>query len=111
MSSDRTEGPESTPVQGAAAESQGPRRPEDGVSLGVAYEVAKETLELLMGYAADRIRKEKAKPGPDQAEIDLWERRATEWAARRHTLRVQDVAAVRAVLDGDAAFYRSLPLS
>jgi len=76
---------------------------------GVAFEVARDILSRLLGYASDQIRRETDRGTPDPATVEEWQRRREEWNARWHSLRVTDTAAVQAVLDRDGAILRSLP--
>lgn len=77
-------------------------------SLGVAYEVARETLSELLGYAANRLHKEQSKPEPDPAVIDEWQGKFDRWGALFDTLRSDDIAMVRSVLDDGGALLKSL---
>jgi hypothetical protein len=71
-----------------------------------AFEAALDVLSSLIGLASTRIRELEAHPGPDAELIRRWRSRRDEWANRHRTLRADDVAAVRAVLDTDAATLR-----
>ena len=72
-----------------------------------SFEVALEILDGLVAYAARRISSERAEADSDA--IALWEHRRDEWVRRRRELRPRDGLAVRAVLEDDGAFLRSLP--
>jgi hypothetical protein len=86
-----------------------PSDPQPGIVDGeAAFDVALDILDRLVAHAAHRISAERTKTIPDSDVIALWERRRDEWITRRAGLRLEDGLAVRAVLDEDAAFLRSL---
>jgi len=82
------------------------RLPQDDA---VAYEVAREALGQLVGYAASRIDQEAAKPTPDEVVLATWRQRRDEWSATRAALDPYDTATVRTVLRDANQLLRSLP--
>jgi hypothetical protein len=75
---------------------------------GVAFEVARDILSRLLGYASDRIRHETDRERPDRAALEEWQRWREEWSSRWQSLRASDTAAVEAVLDRDGPILASL---
>lgn len=69
-----------------------------------AFEVARQVLAELVGYASHQVD---AAESADEAK--QWRERRDGWAKRQRELRVSDTLAVRCVLDEDAPFLRSLP--
>jgi hypothetical protein len=67
-----------------------------------AYEVARDILSELLGYAAREL------DAGDPAEGAVWRSRRDDWATRLRDLRPYDALAVRRVLEEDAAFLRAL---
>jgi hypothetical protein len=78
------------------------------LDVSVAYEIAREILSLLIGYAACQIDAEKSRSSPDQVIVDSWLERRDAWAARWRRLRPTDIEDIQIVLDRDGATLRSL---
>lgn len=97
-------------VKSAAAEQAGWTMTDqrDATEPSVAFEVAAEILDQLIGYAAGRVSASRLCPSPGQDAVE-WQRRLAEWSQRRRELMPADSAAIALVLDVDAATLRSLP--
>jgi hypothetical protein len=74
---------------------------------GVGFEVARETLAQLIGYASTRLNQERAKPAPNAAAIQSWQQRRDQWASRYQSLQPDDAEGIRSVLDVEAAQLRA----
>jgi hypothetical protein len=74
----------------------------------IAYEVAKETFNDLVGYCMARIYEQEAKPEPDQAVIDHWNSEADRYVRERRGLDASDGDAVQRVITEYGALARRL---
>jgi hypothetical protein len=57
---------------------------------GIAFEVARDILGQLIGYAAAQIDAEQADPGSGPPDRPTWRERQQEWTARRLALKPAD---------------------
>lgn len=75
---------------------------------GVSYEVAIESINLVVGAYSGLIGDEENAAAPDAGRIAAWREAKLEWAARRRALSPGDEAAVRAVRREAADLLREL---
>ena len=78
--------------------------PEDGV----AYEVALEGINQIVGAYSGLIGREEASDNPAAAAIGAWRAAQSEWARRRRSLSPDDRAGVEQVLEECAALLTEL---
>jgi len=74
---------------------------------GIAFEVARDILGQLIGYASTRIDAEQTQPGASDGQGPTWRERQQEWASRRLALAPGDPDVER-VLAQEGALLRRL---
>lgn len=74
----------------------------------IAYEVARETFNDLVGYCMARIYEEEAKAESDQSVIDHWNSEADRYVRERRELDPSDNEAVQKVITEYGALARRL---